>query len=72
MTQMACPQCGAVFGNRDDLREHREVCSGNFDPPVGDFKYTCGQCGQKFNTDLALGKHRIRAHAGGQNTDNNS
>lgn len=64
MAQMACPNCGAVFDNRDDLREHRRVCGGNYEHPEGEFKYKCGQCGQRFNTETALGAHRLRAHAG--------
>ncbi|WP_442497220.1 C2H2-type zinc finger protein [Methylobacter sp. sgz302048] len=66
MAQMACPQCGAVFDNRDDLREHRNVCGGEFVSPEGEFKHKCSRCGQRFNTEEALGAHHIRAHAGEQ------
>jgi len=63
MAQMACPACGAVFDNRDDLRAHRENCQGNFTPPEGEFNYKCGKCGQRFNTVEALGTHALRCRA---------
>lgn len=61
MTMRACPKCGAVFSEKQDLRDHWEDCPGGQGGSGDDPKpeYTCGTCGQVFSSDTALGSHSL-------------
>ena len=62
MTQIQCPKCNAVFGSRDEFRDHARKCKGGQGGSGEDPKpeYKCGVCGQIFSSSRALGAHSLK------------
>ncbi|XP_055680383.1 protein abrupt isoform X13 [Lutzomyia longipalpis] len=54
-----CPQCGKVYSNASNLRQHLRNVHANVEK---DLWHTCQECGKKLKTKHYLINHQLQAH----------
>jgi len=65
MARAECPECGLLFTEEDELREHLSSAHSqhpHFEPSSGGGQKICAACGEAFDTRQALFEHEAQRH----------